>query len=65
MLGVMTNITDMLQELQGKKTVATKCMILRSLGAFVGHIGVSISNIAPQVCNFANSEELLFTLLPI
>lgn len=64
MLGVMTNITDMLQELQGKKTVATKCMILRSLGAFVGHIGVSISNIAPQVCNFIDSEEFLFIFPP-
>ncbi|KAF9462064.1 hypothetical protein BDZ94DRAFT_1283268 [Collybia nuda] len=49
MLGVMTNITDMLQELQGKKTVSTKCIILRSLGAFVSHIGAPISNIAPQI----------------
>lgn len=63
MLGVMTNITDMLQELQGKKTVATKCMILRSLGAFVGHIGTSISNIAPQVCNLLNPKDFLLTLL--
>ena len=49
MLGVISNLNDMLQDVQGKKTIAEKRIILRSLGALIVHIGPAISNVAPQV----------------
>lgn len=49
MLGIISNMNDMLQDVQGKKTVAEKRVILRSLGALIIHIGPAISNVAPQV----------------
>lgn len=49
MLGVISDMNDMLQDAQGKKTIAEKRQILRSLGALVVHIGTAISNVAPQV----------------
>ncbi|KDR84098.1 hypothetical protein GALMADRAFT_219929 [Galerina marginata CBS 339.88] len=49
MLGLISDINDMLQDVQGKKTVATKRKILRSLGALVEQIGPAITNVAPQI----------------
>jgi serine/threonine-protein kinase ATR len=49
MLGLISVINDMLQDVQGKKTVTVKRQILRSLGALVIQIGPSISNVSPQV----------------
>jgi serine/threonine-protein kinase ATR len=49
MLGVITGINEMLQDVQGKKTISLKRQILRSLGGLVTHIGPPISNVAPQV----------------
>jgi serine/threonine-protein kinase ATR len=49
MLGVVSNINEMLQDVQGKKTTASKQQILRSLGALATHIGPAISSVAPQV----------------
>jgi serine/threonine-protein kinase ATR len=49
MLGVISNINEMLQDVQGKKTMSSKRQILRSLGALVTHIGPAISSVAPQV----------------
>lgn len=50
MLGLITHISEMVQEIPRKYSVKAKCGILRSLGALVRHIGPTISNIAPQVC---------------
>jgi serine/threonine-protein kinase ATR len=50
MLGLITHISEMVQEIPRKYSIRAKCGILRSLGALVRHIGPSISNIAPQVC---------------
>jgi serine/threonine-protein kinase ATR len=52
MLGLISVINDMLQDVQGKKSVTAKRQILRSLGALVTLIGPSISNVSPQVCSF-------------
>lgn len=52
MLGVISDMNDMLQDVQGKKNVTEKKQILRSLGVLINHIGPAISNVAPQVCNF-------------
>jgi serine/threonine-protein kinase ATR len=49
MLGVMSEIHEMLQDVQGKKTMSSKRQILRSFGSFVTYIGSAISNVAPQV----------------
>jgi serine/threonine-protein kinase ATR len=52
MLGVISDMNDMLQDAQGKKTIAEKRQILRGLGALIVHIGTAISNVAPQVFTF-------------
>lgn len=48
MLGLITHISEMVQEIPRKYSIQAKCGILRSLGALVRHIGPAISNIAPQ-----------------
>lgn len=50
MLGLISDINDMLQDVQGKKSVVTKQKILRSLGALVQQIGPMINHVSPQVC---------------
>jgi serine/threonine-protein kinase ATR len=49
MLGVISDMNEMLQDARGKKTIAEKRQILRSLGALIVHIGPAISSVAPQV----------------
>ncbi len=49
MLGLISDINDMLQDVQGKKSVVTKQKILRSLGALVQQIGPMINHVSPQV----------------
>ena len=56
MLGLISDINDMLQDVQGKKSVTVKRKILRSLGALVSEIGPAIHNVAPQV----HSPGLIF-----
>jgi serine/threonine-protein kinase ATR len=53
MLGLISDINDMLQDVQGKKSVNMKRKILRSLGALVQQIGPMISHVSPQVCHIA------------
>ncbi|KAH7931163.1 hypothetical protein BV22DRAFT_1052917 [Leucogyrophana mollusca] len=49
MLGVVSNLNDMLQDVQGKKSIPVKRQILRGLGVLFGQIGSSVHNIAPQI----------------
>ncbi|CAA7258548.1 unnamed protein product [Cyclocybe aegerita] len=49
MLGLISDINDILQDVQGKKPLALKQKILRSLGALVELIGPAINNVAPQI----------------
>ncbi len=49
MLGLITHINEMLQEVHGKIPMSAKQKILRSLGAVVSLIGSPISTVAPQV----------------
>ncbi|KAA1466566.1 hypothetical protein DENSPDRAFT_811680 [Dentipellis sp. KUC8613] len=49
MLGVISHLIDMLQDIQGKKTTESKRQILRSLGALTQILGPSISSVAPQI----------------
>ncbi|KAK7033561.1 hypothetical protein VNI00_012785 [Paramarasmius palmivorus] len=48
-LGLITTINDMLQDVHGKKSVETKRMIIRSLGALVEEVGPGVSIVAPQI----------------
>ncbi|TFK43883.1 hypothetical protein BDQ12DRAFT_199518 [Crucibulum laeve] len=49
MLGLISDINDMLQDVQGKKSVASKRKILRSLGALVTVLGSATITVAPQI----------------
>jgi serine/threonine-protein kinase ATR len=49
MLGIISYINDLLQDVQGKKLPTAKQAILRALGVFIKYIGPPICNIAPQV----------------
>ncbi|TFK55398.1 hypothetical protein OE88DRAFT_1622542 [Heliocybe sulcata] len=48
-LGIITHMNEMLQEVQGKKSLEAKRQILRSLGAVIIRIGPSVSDVAPQI----------------
>uniref|UniRef100_A0A0W0G3C2 non-specific serine/threonine protein kinase n=1 Tax=Moniliophthora roreri TaxID=221103 RepID=A0A0W0G3C2_MONRR len=48
-LGLITTINDMLQDVHGKKSIETKRMIVRSLGALVEEVGPGVSSVAPQI----------------
>ncbi|XP_006456710.1 hypothetical protein AGABI2DRAFT_78376 [Agaricus bisporus var. bisporus H97] len=49
MLGLMSYINEMLQDMQGKKSVASKRKIIKGLGELIVQIGPNISYGAPQV----------------
>lgn len=49
MLGVISALNDMLQDVQRKQTIESKRMILRGFGAFFSLVGPEIINVAPQV----------------
>ncbi|KAF5363593.1 hypothetical protein D9756_000300 [Leucocoprinus leucothites] len=49
MLGLISQVNDMLQDVQGKKTVAIKRKIIRGLGVLVLQIGPTITYVAPQI----------------
>lgn len=58
MLGLISHINDMLQDVQGKKPVEVKKKILRSLGVLMVQIGSAVASVAPQVCDY-----LMFVVL--
>ncbi|KAH7876467.1 NUC010 domain-containing protein, partial [Lentinula edodes] len=49
MLGLISHINDMLQDVQGKKSVDAKKKILKSLGVLMTQIGAATASIAPQI----------------
>ncbi|EIN10974.1 hypothetical protein PUNSTDRAFT_63830 [Punctularia strigosozonata HHB-11173 SS5] len=49
MLGIISYMNDLLQDVQGKKSTTTKQGVLRALGAFISYVGPAISSIAPQI----------------
>lgn len=49
MLGVISQLNDMLHDVQGRKTVEEKRKIIRSLGVLIAKIGDSMSSFSPQV----------------
>ncbi|KAF9226785.1 hypothetical protein BS17DRAFT_800749 [Gyrodon lividus] len=59
MLGIVSNMSEMLQDIQGKKTILAKRQILRGLGALITHVGDAIHNIAPQVMATLQTMSLI------
>ncbi|EMD40504.1 hypothetical protein CERSUDRAFT_44292 [Gelatoporia subvermispora B] len=59
MLGVITHINDMLQDVQGKRPIEAKKRIIKSLGPFMTEVGPGVSHVAPQIM------ATLQTMLPI
>jgi len=51
-LGLISQVNDMLQDVQGKKGVTVKRRIIRGLGVLVLQIGPTITCVAPQVSRF-------------
>ncbi|KXN89480.1 Protein kinase rad3 [Leucoagaricus sp. SymC.cos] len=49
MLGLVSHVNDMLQDVQGKKTAAVKRKIIRGLGALILQIGPAVTYVAPQI----------------
>lgn len=49
MLGIISRMIEMLQDVHGKKTVVMKQKIIRSLGALIVLIGPAIHGVASQV----------------
>lgn len=54
MLGLITTINDLLQDVQGKKPLAIKRKLLRGLGGLIEQIGDPINNVSPQVSYIRN-----------
>ena len=49
MLGILTQLNDTLHDMRGKKSVAFKCKLIRSLSALIQLVGNSMSSYSPQV----------------
>ncbi|KAI0776189.1 hypothetical protein BD413DRAFT_469293 [Trametes elegans] len=49
MLGVISTLNDMLQEVHGRQSIESKQKILRSFGEFAKQVGPAISTVAPQM----------------
>nr|ODO02228.1 serine/threonine-protein kinase ATR [Cryptococcus depauperatus CBS 7855] len=49
MLGVISQINDMLHDVLGRKTVESKRKIIRSLGALIRLVGDSMASFSPQI----------------
>ncbi|KAI0751060.1 hypothetical protein C8Q80DRAFT_1099585 [Daedaleopsis nitida] len=49
MLGIITTLNDMVQEVREKKTPESKQKILRSFGEFARRVGKDVSNVGPQI----------------
>lgn len=48
-LGIITNLSDVLQDVQGRKNEATKRSVLRGLALLIREVGPPINTVAPQV----------------
>ncbi|KAF9238832.1 hypothetical protein BU15DRAFT_88266 [Melanogaster broomeanus] len=59
MLGIVSNMSEMLQDIQGKKTIPAKRQILRGLGALITHVGDAIHTISPQVMATLQTMSLI------
>lgn len=49
MLGIISNVNELLQDGRGKKTVQEKTKVIRSLGVLMKEIGVTMATFSQQV----------------
>ena len=49
MLGIISNVNELLQDGRGKKTVQEKIKVIRSLGVLMKEIGVTMATFSQQV----------------
>jgi serine/threonine-protein kinase ATR len=52
MLGIVSNLNEMLQDVHGKKSFPAKKQILRGLEVLIVQIGPDVSEVSPQVRAF-------------
>jgi serine/threonine-protein kinase ATR len=56
MLGIVSDLNDMLQDHHGKKSFSAKKQIIRGLKALIIQVGPDVHGISPQVRVFAISQ---------
>ena len=56
MVGIISYLSEVLQDVQGKKSPAAKKQVIRSIDVLVQKVGPSMSSVSPQVC-FAGPVE--------
>ena len=49
LLGIVSYMSEMLQDIRGRKTTPAKRQIIRAFGALIGHVRDSLLSVAPQV----------------
>ncbi|GJJ07321.1 hypothetical protein Clacol_001522 [Clathrus columnatus] len=49
LMGVVSHLNEVLQDVHGKKTIAAKQEVMRGLGALIKHVGPQTTTVAPQV----------------
>ncbi|KZT05577.1 uncharacterized protein LAESUDRAFT_655532 [Laetiporus sulphureus 93-53] len=49
MLGIISHLNDLLQDVYGKRSLDRKKAIICSMGRFVAEVGTAVSNVAPQI----------------
>lgn len=64
-LGIISHLSDVLQDVKGKKTLEAKSQILRGFAALIICVGPTVNSVAPQVCPSHNySLKLAILILP-
>jgi serine/threonine-protein kinase ATR len=52
LLGIVSFMTEMLQDIRGKKTTPAKRQIIRAFGALIVQVHDALPSIAPQVIRY-------------
>lgn len=58
MLGIISNINEVLQDVHGRKSVNDKIRVIRSLGALMRKIGDTMATFSQQVRPSSNATSL-------
>lgn len=58
MLGIISNINEVLQDVHGRKSVNDKIRVIRSLGALMRKIGDTMATFSQQVRSSSNATTL-------
>jgi len=61
MLGIVSNLNEMLQDVHGKKSFPAKKQILCGLEVLIIQIGPDVNEVSPQVCAFVMFSQQYIT----